>query len=474
MRRITQLVLIAIPFLGLSSCAWLRSAPETTLSDELDALARSPATTLGIAIATLDGTGFSHRRDDERLLHPASTLKLITAAAAIDLGLLETPIVTKLLVERDGAAVLLEGGGDPLLSTDDLRKMLEQADARVAGGFTLGPLVMVDSSLFDPTPFGAGWMWDDEPSAFMPWISALTLDSGVFSIRAKGASDPQQSVELVFEPPGARHFALDVNVSAPAPGVAPELAIDRGVLNDRRTLRIHGTLERGAIDTRSFAIPEPDLFVGEVFASLAAPERSEAQHPTIAQLDPLDRPRFVEVARCERPLRTILTRMLKESDNLAAECVLRILSRAVNPGRPGDAAGGLLVVNAYLARLGFDPAAYRIVDGSGLSFYDAIDAEMLLAVLLDMARRETYRDFRAMLPEAGVDGTLARRFANDDAKGHLHAKTGTLAGASGLAGYVDGKSGETYAFAFLAANYIGPAGPWRERLDALAERLADH
>ena len=55
-----------------------------------------------------------------------------------------------------------------------------------------------------------------------------------------------------------------------------------------------------------------------------------------------------------------------------------------------------------------------------------------------------------------------------------HAKTGTLAGASGLAGYVDGKSGETYAFAFLAGNYVGPAGPWRARLDALAERLADH
>lgn len=458
----------ALALLVLSGCASLVGARR-----DLDALAGgagTAATTLAVAVAPTDGSGLRYARSEHRLLHPASILKLLTAATALHAGLLDTRVATRLLVDPERGALLLEGGGDPFLAAADLETLLAEAEAR---GVASPSRILVDASRFDPRPFGDGWMWDDEPAPYMPWISALTLNAGAFSVRVSLGASPDAVPAIALEPPGARHFELRTDVSAAPPGQLSTLSIRRDTLRDRRRIEIAGTLARGTTSTATFSIPEPDLFVGEVFATLADDARPETPRARVARLDPAERERFVEIARVERPMSEILKRMLKDSDNLAAESVLRIVGLAFDPTRPGSAETGLLAVHAYLASLGRDPARYRIADGSGLSLYNLVDVELLLAVLLDMARRPTHPAFRAMLPAAGIDGRLASRFTDDAAKGRLDAKTGTLAGCSGLAGYLDGRSGETYAFALLASHYVGPARPWRERIDAIASRLAE-
>lgn len=470
--------ILALPlFLALHGCGAsdVEAPPIPTLLDEI---ARTdPGTVLAFAMATIPGepaTPFAAAGRNQRVrMHPASTLKLILAATAIDAGLLDRSLVTRLLVDTKSTALLLEGAGDPLLSKADLESLWRRA-AQV--GVALDESLLVDSSLFDGVPFGAGWMWDDEPSPYMPYVSALTVESGVVDIVVSRPHEPERDPVVIFDPPAPLHFHLDLEIERVATPATSRPTLARDVLGDRRRVRVFGPLAPGDEVAAEFSVPDPDLFTGEVLASIADPSRGvsdRARVVRVPRLSPQERARFREVARVERPLADVLRHMLKHSDNLAAECVLRLLAVITDPTLPGSADRGVWVVARYLATLGFAPDDYTIVDGSGLSFYDSVSADLLLAVLLDMAARPTFDRFRDMLPVAGVDGTLATRFVDSPVTGRIHAKTGTLSGVSGLAGYATTPRGEVRAFALLAGEYTGSARPWRERLDALATLIAD-
>lgn len=145
----------------------------------------------------------------------------------------------------------------------------------------------------------------------------------------------------------------------------------------------------------------------------------------------------------------ILMHMMKDSDNLYAEAMFYQLAAKSGRSYAGakEAAG---YVKALIRRLGFDPDHYRIADGSGLSLYNYVSAELLVALL-----RHAYRDNQISLhlwpslPRAGVDGTLERRMKRGCAYDHIYAKTGTLTGVSSLAGYAKAANGHVLAFAII-------------------------
>ena len=117
----------------------------------------------------------------------------------------------------------------------------------------------------------------------------------------------------------------------------------------------------------------------------------------------------------------------------------------------------------------------RVADGSGVSHYNLVSAELLVELLVDMHARggRGYDLFRSSLPVAGVDGTLAGRMKGSAAEGRVLAKTGTISAVSNLAGYVDTRSGRRLAFALLCQNFVGSARPWRQLQDELCAMLAE-
>src|SRR5690606_7946245 len=120
---------------------------------------------------------------------------------------------------------------------------------------------------------------------------------------------------------------------------------------------------------------------------------------------------------------------------------------------------GLETLREDVRQLGLDPDVYRLSDGSGMSHYTLVSAELLVATLVDMHRNggPGLEVFERSLPIAGVDGTLASRMRGTPAEGRVRAKTGTISGVSGLAGYVTTASGRRLAFAILVQNFVGPA-----------------
>ena len=148
------------------------------------------------------------------------------------------------------------------------------------------------------------------------------------------------------------------------------------------------------------------------------------------------------------PLNEILTRMMKQSDNLYAESIF--YHTALSIARPATQKNARTAVRQLIQRLGFDPAQYTVADGSGLSLYNYLSPELLTAFLRHAWRNESIRrHLEPSLPIAGIDGTLKDRMKNTAAYRNVRAKTGTLTGISSLAGYATAANGHQLAFAII-------------------------
>jgi D-alanyl-D-alanine carboxypeptidase/D-alanyl-D-alanine-endopeptidase (penicillin-binding protein 4) len=178
--------------------------------------------------------------------------------------------------------------------------------------------------------------------------------------------------------------------------------------------------------------------------------------------------RAVALAQVEsEPLSTVLADMDRESDNFAAEMILKALGAEVGDG--GTTPAGAAIVRRELAEAGVPLTGVRIVDGSGLSWSDRLTARALSTLLVAVWNDTDLRQpFWAALPVAGVNGTLEDRMQRKPARGAVRAKTGTTTRASALAGYVR----DQYVFAVLQNG--SPVSTWsaRKAQDRFATALA--
>ncbi|MGV0815691.1 D-alanyl-D-alanine carboxypeptidase/D-alanyl-D-alanine-endopeptidase [Mycolicibacterium boenickei] len=172
------------------------------------------------------------------------------------------------------------------------------------------------------------------------------------------------------------------------------------------------------------------------------------------------------------PLIERLRQMMNESDNVMAEAIAREV--AVESHRPQSFDGGVDAVLNELDGIGIDTSTAKLVDSSGLSVDDRLNARILDEVV-NIAAGSTQPALRPLvdlLPIAGGSGTLSNRYldtdAGRDAAGWLRAKTGSLTGTNALAGIVTDDSGRVLTFA-LISNNAGPTG--RTAIDALAAVL---
>ena len=145
----------------------------------------------------------------------------------------------------------------------------------------------------------------------------------------------------------------------------------------------------------------------------------------------------------------LLEPMMKQSDNIYAECLF--YQTASTTGKKGagrkEAAQR---TDELLKKIGVDPTPYKVADGSGLSLYNYASAEMLVALLCYAWQNESIREhLLPSLPIAGYDGTLQKRMQGTEAEGNVCAKTGTVTGITSLAGYLTTASGHVLAFAII-------------------------
>lgn len=145
----------------------------------------------------------------------------------------------------------------------------------------------------------------------------------------------------------------------------------------------------------------------------------------------------------------ILMKMMKDSNNLYAESMLYQLA-AYGGNRPATAKHAVNHIKNLVRKIGLTPSRYKFADGSGLSLYNYLSAELEVALLRYAYNNSTvFSHVFESLPIAGVDGSLKKRMKGTFAADNVRAKTGTLTGVSSLAGYCTAANGHVLCFSIM-------------------------
>ncbi len=442
-------------------------AARRALQAELRRLLRTPPARrgiLGIVIKRLSGPVLFARRSRRRF-HPASCVKILTAAAALRRLGPDYRFDTVLLGDRKGdtlaSPLYLWGQGDPSLTYEDLvhfAQALSQSGIR-----SLPKGIRVDDSFFSRRRFPPGYGKPDDSGYAAP-TGALSLEENRATVKV---SAPGCQVRVEVFPP-SDYLVLRKGVRC-----GPRTRLDVSALRGRnRTLLVvSGTIRRDQGPfTFSRRIFHPSLFMGLTFARVLQ-KRGLAVGPVRVVRR---RPRGLAILLRHRsaPLSKLVTHMNHESDNFYAEQILRALGAKVF-GPPGTTSKGLRVVAGLLARSGVPRGAYRITNGSGLFGATRLSPRQFVKVLEHLFTLPWLaRALLESLPLAGRSGTLAGR-PMGRASGRVRAKTGTLRGVSCLAGYVLDRAGRPQiAFAVMHNRFRGSVKPSRRLQDAILDRVA--
>lgn len=155
-----------------------------------------------------------------------------------------------------------------------------------------------------------------------------------------------------------------------------------------------------------------------------------------------------QVCQVSHKLIDVLVPMMKNSNNLYAESVFYQLG--LMRGRPSTAKKASKAIEDVLRRAGRGESIHRFADGSGLSLYNYVSADIEVAFLrYAFGDKDLYYKLYETLPIAAIDGTLKDRMKGTPAAGNVRAKTGTVSGVSSLAGYCTTSNGRHLAFAII-------------------------
>lgn len=461
----------AVLLLTLLAPARAQEALAPALDNILDAPALKGGITGAIVCRVDDGRVLYAHDADTRLI-PASNRKLFTSAAALEVLGDDFRIHTDLRAdaEPDAAGTIrgslyLRGGGDGLLSPDDLEAMARTLAAsgvkRVEGN------VVGDGSLFADGPYGFGWEWDDFSDSEFPQISALEVNEGVLGVHVAAGGSPGEPVTVTLTPP-TDYLPVVVEAKTGTKDGLNDCAVSRPW--DKNYFLVRGTLPLGAALDESVPVKDPPLLAATLLRQALLKAGIDVTGRAVLGQTPLETTLLAD--HRSSPLAQYLPRMNKPSDNLLAECLVRLTG--ADRSRPVSYDIGHAREMGFLSSLGLDTQALALVDGCGVGRRNFVTARTVAKLLVEMHKKTDWRVWYDSLPIAGVDGTLASRMKGTPAANNVHAKTGTLSQVRALSGYVMGRSGTRYAFSLLMNNFPGTARQAGNVQDQFVEYLASH
>jgi D-alanyl-D-alanine carboxypeptidase/D-alanyl-D-alanine-endopeptidase (penicillin-binding protein 4) len=410
-----------------------------------------------------------YARNADRSFVPASNLKLFTTAAALDRLGADHTFATWLFaapLDAEGGvpALYLVGGGDPSLGHAQLRQLAQ--NARAAGLRKVRGPVVGDGSRYRGL-YPNGWTVDDLVWYYAPEVTGLCLNRNQVDI-AVGPGAAVGEPATVSVTPAGRHVRIRNEVRTTAAGQPLAVQFVRAEATGEIVLRGAAPLGQKPISEGVAVIDTP------AYAASALIDALRAEGITVAgeARQGLAPGGARELARVESPaLGVLIQRLLKRSDNLYAEVLLRELGRAY--AGEGTVAAGVQGVLAFLQRSGIGADGVRLSDGSGLSRYNLVTPYAVAGVLRAMAQHPHREAWFAALPIAGVDGTLANRMKGTAAERRVRAKTGYLSGRTSLSGYITTQGGDLLIASTLFNHYQAPTDTARGLHDRFFVALSE-
>jgi len=427
-----------------------------------------------------------YQKDADKYFVPASNMKLLTTALALDmLGpdyQFRTTIETNGPLSTEGKLsgnLILVGRGDPNLSNRKFpfdtkeefygppeKALAELADGVVARGVKeISGDIVGDDSYFPRERYPDGWEIDDMVWEYGAAISAIVVDDNAVTLTLTPGEKSGDIVEAVVEP-WVQEFVVKNEVITVDAKEKPELRLTREPGED--TVVVSGRLPAKSTPNKLvLAIQEPAQHAAALLAKLLAQRGVKLDGKIRAQHEPApgEATRTVLVEHASIRLAEEVKLANKISQNLHTEVLLRTAAR--QSGRWSDPEDLQKFPQGFYAKAGIAPDDVVQADGSGLSRHDLVTPRALVALLQYAQKQTWFPAYYASLPVAGVDGTLNERMKNAGLAGRIHAKTGSVTHVRTLSGFAETPGGRHLIFSFLSNNQAGKDHEVHDALDEL-------
>lgn len=422
----------------------------------------------GIRIEDQNGSVL-YERNSARLFATASNRKLFVSAFVASCYGLMNRIPTLIYLSgtqrgdvQDGD-LIIKGDGDPSLAgrydADRDQRLMPVIETLRARGIRKIGGVVADVSAFDRETIPGSWQTDDIGTYYAAPVDAMAFNGNVVGIQVdvrdcqvpKFTTDPNfisASGDVVCGADGAPRIVTDESNAVTVTGVAgPDL--------------FHNLID----DIPS--VKNPGLYVAQGFTDLLVRYGIAVDRLPRVVTEPSDLGEPVIVLQSP-PIHTLVSTILKESDNLYTEMLLKRMSHV----RPATYAAALDSERRFLlSEAGLSVPSFRFADGSGLSANNYASPEAHVRIV---------RYFHQVFPDSvvadlfgvpGQEGTLSTRLK--ELEGRVRAKTGTIAGVSTLSGYVDGVSGGRRYFSILLNHRTTSGSAASKVIDAIVRKIAE-
>ncbi len=423
----------------------------------------------GIFVVSLNDGRVVVAKDAQKMFNPASTQKIITSVAALDMLGADFRWKTSVFAKDEiingvlDSDLSLYGNGAPDFDEDGIARLIKQLSAkglrRVKGD------IIGDESYFIGDSLGYGWAWNEIQWYYGAQASALSVNKNLVSITLQNRK-PKSSSDFV-EVSGETNPVENVEAIGLKREVGQNKVFVWGNGND--------------LDAR-IAVENPALWAATILRieleKNGITVEGNARSADWKSEDRLNTDSTKEVAFVEsQPLKEIIQQMNKDSVNLYAELILRTLGKNFGETAPdenpkmqklrGDDLAGAAVLTKWLLGNNISLVKPEIHDGSGLSRLDLITPEAIGRTLVFAAQSKFADEFIDSLPVAGVDGTMRGR--SGKYSGKIIAKTGSMQYVSSLAGFAS-SADETFAFVVFCNNATGTSDS-SSVVDAVVESL---
>jgi D-alanyl-D-alanine carboxypeptidase/D-alanyl-D-alanine-endopeptidase (penicillin-binding protein 4) len=439
---------------------------------------------VGVIVQSMQTGKILFQKNANRHFTPASTLKIVTATAALSFLGGNYQYTTQIYATNKISHGVLNGNliivfsGDPTLTSHNLSQLITKL--RHIGLTRIQGNIFINNLIFDKIDAAPGWMWDDMNFCWSAPANAIMLNHNCFHFYLESGKNPGDKTTLLFA--NRLHYISIDNKTVTKSDKANLCPLTLTANNTN-----HYTLTGCATPDQSkllmdVAIHNPTLYATKLITHLL--QKNHIQLSGHILVGTTKQKSFFLVEHKSKPLRIIITTMLKNSDNLIANSLLRKIG-AIYFQQQGNWRNGVNAVLLVLQqKTGIDPATFTMVDGAGISRYNMITPLQLSHILnYDYHNFSINPEFIVALPIAGVDGTLHKHHytdhpgiyaVNPDIVGKLRAKTGTMKNVVSLAGFLQTKQGHILSVVIIINNFNGQYYPYRLLEAQITEYLAEH
>lgn len=427
--------------------------------------------------------------DTDRLQSPASVLKTVATATALEILGEDYRYPTTL--EYDGILengtlegnLYIKGSGDPSLGSShfapEQNKFLSTwiAALQKAGIKHITGSVISDESIFDTEGVSIKWLREDMGNYYAPGSYGISIFDNMYKLSLQTGAAGTRPVLKGTEPDIP--FIRFKNYLKAAPVSSDSAYIIGAPLDDVRYL--YGVLpaNREAYVLKG-DIPDPALYLARYLTDQLQQKGIRVDGSPSCYRIEVEENRWKKGERKEivttysPTLREIASICNHVSHNLYADALVKTVGLQYKPRRNemiSSFGRGVQVVKEYWEKKGLDVFPLRMNDGSGLAPADKVSAGFMGELLVYMATESAVSDaFIASLPQAGIEGSVRNFLKGSKLQGKAHLKSGGITGVRSYAGYIT-KDGKTYAVAVFSNNYSCPMSRMTRALEKLLLQL---